>query len=139
MRRVYTGVPPGAPPDGPVLERWELAAIGPSWHPELGRHTVEPVDGILEVHSDALVFHADDAIDDATGSPLVAVIPAPTVQAIGPLSPGNPGAGGWMPRWQRRWRSPGFAVGTEAGAWVFDGPAGAKRADALNRRFGVAQ
>ena len=84
MRRVYTGVPREAPPDGPALERWPLAAIGP-------------------------------------------------------LSPGNPGSGGWMPRWQRRWRSHGFVVGTDAGAWVFDGPAGPKRADALSRRFGLAQ
>ena len=52
--------------------------------------------------------------------------------------PGNQGAGGWMPGWQRRLRSPGFVVGTEAGAWLFDGPQGPKRAEALSARFGIA-
>jgi hypothetical protein len=138
MRTVDTGVPPGTPPDGPVLESWELAAVGPSWRPALGEDVVEPVDGVLEIHTDALVFRARAAVDAGTGSPLVAVIPAATIRAIGPLSPGDPGAGGWMPKWQRRLRSPGFVVGTDAGAWVFDGPEGPKRARALSNRFGVA-
>ena len=65
------------------------------------------------------------------------VIPASGIRAIGPLTPGTPMVGGWMPKWQRRLRSPGFAVDTEAGGWVFDGPHGPKRADALSRRFGI--
>jgi hypothetical protein len=138
VRAVDVGDPPGPPPDGPVLESWELAAVGPTWRPPPGEHAVAPVEGVLEVQTDALVFRARQAVDTATGSPLVAVIPVVTVRAIGPLSPGNPGSGAWMPRWQRRLRSPGFVVGTEAGAWVFDGPHGPKRADALSRRFGIA-
>jgi hypothetical protein len=137
MRAVETGAPPMPPPDGPALESWELAAIGPSWRPPPGEHTVAPVDGVLEVHGDALVFRAREAIDVATGTPLVAVIPASAMRAIGPLSPGDPGAGGWMPKWQRRLRSPGFVVATEAGAWVFDGPQGPKRAQVLSSRFGI--
>jgi hypothetical protein len=138
VRAVYTGVPPGTPPTGRPLETWELAAIGPTWHPEPGEHAVTPVDGVLEVHADGLVFRARDAADETTGSPLLAVIPVSTIRTIGPLSPGNPGTGGWMPGWQRRLRSPGFVVGTEAGGWVFDGPHGPKRADALSARFGIA-
>jgi len=121
-----------------VLESWELAAVGPTWRPPPGEHAVEPVDGVLEVHTDALVFRAREVVDVGTGAPVVAVIPAATMRAIGPLSPGSPGAGGWMPGWQRRLRSPGFVVGTEAGAWVFDGPHGPKRAEALSARFGIA-
>ena len=138
MRAVDVGDLPPAPPGGPVLESWELAAVGPTWRPPPGEHAVGPVDGVLEIHSDALVFRARDAIDAATGAPLVAVIPASTMRAIGPLSPGSPGTGEWMPGWQRRLRSPGFVVGTEAGAWVFDGPGGPKRAAALSSRFGIA-
>jgi hypothetical protein len=138
VRAVDVGDRPGAPPDGPVLESWELAAVGPTWRPPPGEHAVEPVDGVLEVHTDALVFRAREVVDVGTGAPVVAVIPAATMRAIGPLSPGSPGAGGWMPGWQRRLRSPGFVVGTEAGAWVFDGPHGPKRAEALSARFGIA-
>ena len=138
MRAIDTGQPPATAPAGPALESWELAAVGPTWRPPLGEHVVAPVDGMLEVHADALVFRAREAVDAATSAPLVAVIPVSTVRAIGPLSPGNPGAGEWMPRWQRRLRSPGFVVGTEAGAWLFDGPHGPKRAEALSARFGIA-
>jgi hypothetical protein len=138
MRAVDVGGRPAEPPGGPVLERWSLAAVGPEWRPPPGERAVEPVDGELEVHTDALVFRARDAADIATGAPIVAVIPVASVRAIGPLSPGNPGTGGWMPGWQRRVRSPGFVVGTDAGAWVFDGPHGPKRAEALSRRFGIA-
>jgi hypothetical protein len=137
VRAVDVGDSPPAPPDGPVLESWELAAVGPAWRPPAGEHAVLPVDGVLEIHSDALVFRARDAIDAATGDPLVDVIPVAAVREIGPLSPGSPGTGEWMPRWQRRMRSPGFVVVTEAGGWVFDGPDGPKRADALSRRFGI--
>ena len=139
MRVVVTGVPPGEPPAGPALDSWELAAIGPTWHPEPGQQAVTPVDGRLDVHADALVFQACDAIDERTGSPLVSVIPVASIRSIGPLSPGNPGSGGWMPRWQRRLRSPGFVVGTEAGAWLFDGPHGPRRAEILRERFGSAR
>lgn len=138
MRAVDVGASPPAPPDGPVLDSWELAAVGPAWRPPPGEHAVLPVEGVLEIHSDALVFRARDAIDVATGDPLVDVIPAATMREIGPLSPGSPGTGEWMPRWQRRMRSPGFVVATEVGGWVFDGPEGPKRADALSRRFGIA-
>ena len=127
-----------AEPAGQALDTWELAAVGPTWRPGPGEDGVAAVDGVLEVHGDALVFRARDAVDAATGSPLVAVIPAATIRAIGPLSPGSPGAGGWLPGWQRRLRSPGFVVGTDAGAWMFDGPHGPKRADALSERFGIA-
>jgi hypothetical protein len=137
MRAVDTGVAPAPPPDGVVLETWELAAVGPTWLPDPGESAVSPVSGTLEVHTDALVFRATDAIDAGTGAPLVAIIPASAMRAIGPLSPGDPVAGHWMPRWQRRLRSPGFVVGTDAGAWVFDGPDGPKRARLLSERFGV--
>lgn len=137
MRVVETGVPPQPPPGGVVLETWDLAAVGPTWLPDPGQGDLVPVDGVLEVQSDTLVFRASDAVDARTGKPLVAVIPASTMRAIGPLSPGDPGAGRWMPRWQRRLRSPGFVVGTDAGAWVFDGPQGPKRAQALSDRFGL--
>jgi hypothetical protein len=116
---------------GEPLERWEVAAVGPAWGPAPGEDFVRPVAGSLEVHADALVFRLAAGGD-------AEVIPASSIRAIGPLSPGNPGTGGWMPRWQRRLRSPGFAVDTEAGGWVFDGPHGPKRADALSRRFGIA-
>lgn len=120
-----------------MLESWELAAVGPTWHPEMGQHAVTPVEGVLDVHADALVFRARDATDEAAGVPLVAVIPASAIREIGPLIPGNPGSGTWMPGWQRRLRCPGFAVGTERGPWVFDGPKGRQRAEALSRRFGI--
>ncbi len=138
MRAVDTGERPATPPDGPVLERWELAAVGPTWRPPPGEHAVLPVEGVLEVLTSALVFRAREAVDLVTGAPLVAVIPVSAMRAIGPLSPGSPGSGGWMPGWQRRLRSPGFVVGTSAGAWVFDGPHGPKRAAALSARFGIA-
>jgi hypothetical protein len=115
---------------GEPLERWEVAAVGPAWGSAPGEDVVRPVAGSLEVHTDALVFRPAAGGD-------AEVIPASSIRAIGPLSPGNPGTGGWMPRWQRRLRSPGFAVDTEAGGWVFDGPHGPKRADALSRRFGI--
>jgi hypothetical protein len=117
-------------PDEPP-ERWEVAAVGPAWEPAPGEDFVRPVAGSLEVHGDALVFRP------AAGGE-AQVIPASGIRAIGPLTPGTPMVGGWMPKWQRRLRSPGFAVDTEAGAWVFDGPHGPKRADALSRRFGIA-
>jgi hypothetical protein len=138
MRAVETGVPLQPPPDGVAFETWELAAVGPTWLPGPGEDALSPVDGVLEVHSDALVFRASEAVVARTGEPLVAVIPASEMRAIGPLSPGDPGAGRWMPKWQRRLRSPGFVVATDAGAWVFDGPHGPKRAQALSDRFGVA-
>jgi hypothetical protein len=137
VRAVDVGDRPGAPPDGPVLESWELAAVGPSWRPPPGEHSLEPVDGVLEIHADALVFRAREVVDMGTGAPLVAVIPVATMRAIGPLTPGTPVVGGWMPKWQRRLRSPGFAVDTAAGGWVFDGPEGPKRARELTDRFGV--
>jgi hypothetical protein len=138
VRAVDAGDPQGTPPEGPVLESWEVAAVGPTWRPAPGEHAIEPADGVLEIHTDALVFRAREVVDARSGAPLVAVIPVATVRTIGPLSPGNPGTGGWMPRWQRRLRSPGFVVGTDAGAWVFDGPHGPKRAEVLSARLGIA-
>jgi hypothetical protein len=40
-----------------------------------------------------------------------------------------------MPAALRRLRCPGFTVSTTAGAWVFDAPKGAKRADEVRRRY----
>jgi hypothetical protein len=137
MRAVDTGAPPVSPPDGPALESWRLAAAGPTWLPGPGEQEFAPVDGVLEVHTAALVFRASEAVDARSGEPVVAVIPASEMRSIGPLSPGDPVAGRWMPKWQRRMRSPGFAVATDAGAWVFAGPDGPKRARALSDRFGV--
>jgi hypothetical protein len=138
MRVVDSGAPAAARPDGPALEAWQVAAVGPTWRPAPGEKAVTTVDGVLEVLTDALVFRAHDALDTATSAPLVAVIPAATIRTVGPLSPGSAGSGGWMPGWQRRFRSPGFAVGTDMGAWVFDCPHGQRRAGALRDRFGLA-
>ena len=112
------------------IERWQLAAVGPAWGPAPGEEIVRPVAGSLEVHGDGLVFRPADAGE-------AEVIPASSIRAIGPLTPGTPVAGGWMPKWQRRLRSPGFAVDTTAGGWVFDGPHGPARARALNERFRI--
>ncbi len=115
---------------GAVLETWELAAVGPAWPAPPGEVVVSPVPGVLEVHTDCLVFRsADGRYED--------VIPAAGIRTVGPLSPDSPNVGGWMPNWQRRLRCPGFVVGTDAGAWVFDGPGGPKRARAIGERFGV--
>jgi hypothetical protein len=138
MTSIDAGGPDGSVPSGPPLDRWELAVMGPSWRPPPGEFEVRPVPGSVEVHPDSLVFRALDVVDVATGSPVVAVIPATSIRTIGPLAPGSPGVGAWLPKWQRRLRSPGFVVGTDAGAWVFDGPDGPKRASALSQRFGVA-
>jgi hypothetical protein len=138
MREIDSGAPAGELPDGPPLERWELAAVGPTWRPPIGETTVYLVDGVLELHPDALVFRAREVVDSTTGSPLVGVIPATSIVTIGPLSPGSAGSGAWMPGWQQRFRSPGFVVGTDVGAWVFDGPKGPRRARELRERFGIA-
>jgi hypothetical protein len=138
MREVDSGAAPVEPPDGPPAESWELAAVGPTWRPAPGESTVSLVDGVLEVHPHALVFRAREVLDVASRAPLVAVIPAERIVTIGPLSPGSAGSGEWLPGWQRRLRSPGFVVGTDVGAWVFDGPKGPRRARELRDRFGIA-
>ena len=115
----------------PVLEEWELAGVGPAWTPPPGAVEVSTVPGTLEVHTDRLVFRSHDGVHED-------VIAAGSIRAIGPLAPGSPNVGAWLPKWQRRLRSPGFVVDTEQGAWVFDGPHGPKRAQALSDRFGVA-
>ena len=104
--------------------------MGPAWGPAPGENVVRPLPGALEVHADGLVFRADGASETEA-------IPASQIRSIGPLSPGSPHVGDWMPKWQRRVRSPGFVVDTEVGAWVFDGPDGPKRARALSERYGV--
>ena len=83
MRAVDTGERAAAPPEGPVLESWELAAVGPTWRPPPGEHAVAPVEGVLEFFTSALVFRAREAVDAATGATLVAVIPASAIRAIG--------------------------------------------------------
>jgi hypothetical protein len=129
-----------APPQGPALEEWEVAAIGPDWRPTAGESELAPAQGRLALHDDALVFRADDVTDRATGAAVVAVIPAAAVTGAGPLSPGSrltpaTPAGQWMPAPLRRLRCPGFAVTTTAGTWVFDAPKGVKRAEAVRRRY----
>lgn len=116
---------------GEPYERWPVAAVGPAWGPAPGENVVRPVPGSLEIRPDGLVFHPEGAAEAEE-------IAASSIRSIGPLSPGSPHVGGWMPKWQRRLRSPGFVVDTDAGAWVFDGPDGPKRARALSDRFGVA-
>jgi hypothetical protein len=127
-------------PSGAPVDTWELAAIGPRWAPAPGEQELAPVPGRLELHGDALVFRAADAVDASTGTGLVSVIPAGDVREAGPLSPGakvtpSLAAGSWMPAWQRRLRCPGFVVATSSGPWLFDGPEGKDRAATVAARY----
>jgi hypothetical protein len=143
MREIENAAGPAEAPAGAPLETWDdVAAISPSWRPGPGETELRPVAGRLELHAQALVFRADDTFDRSTRAPVVGVIDAADVGAIGPLSPGTSAtptqkAGSWMPGWQRRFRVPGFAVETTAGPWLFDSPHGKQRADALARRYGA--
>lgn len=120
---------------------WPVRAIGPNWRPPPTEPELQPVPGVLRVHPEGLVFRADDAVDRTTGQPLAAMIPADTVLDAGPLTPGtrlvsSEPAGSWMPRWQRRWRIPGFAIRTTTdGGWGFETPRGASRSSLVNRIY----
>jgi hypothetical protein len=123
------------------FEEWEVAAIGPGWTPVAGESELWPVEGRLALHPEGLVFSAEGTVERASGKPLVGVIPAASVLDSGPLSPGSritpsERAGLWMPRFLRRFRSPGFAVRTREGVWVFDCRRGPQRAGEVSRRYG---
>jgi hypothetical protein len=142
MREIDSVARPGLdlPHDEPLAE-WRVAAIGPDWRPLPGETELLSVPGRLRVHPEGLVFEADDVIDRRTGERVVAVVPAGAVTGAGPLSPGSrmapsEPAGRWMPGLLRRFRCPGFVVQTADGAWVFDCPHGARRADEVSRRYG---
>jgi hypothetical protein len=107
-------------------------AVGPEWRPPPGSDEVAPARGWLLLHDDALVFRADDGTET--------VIAAADIKDAGPLSPGSrltpsQAAGQWMAAPLRRVRSPGFAVVTTGGPWVFDAPHGAKRAQTVRQRY----
>jgi hypothetical protein len=143
MREVDTGGAAPTPPDGEPADVWAVAAIGPGWAPPPSEAELPPVPGRLELYAEAIVFRADDAVDRASGRPVVGVIRPSEVIEVGPLSPGTQItptelAGAWMPAWQRRLRCPGFALRTAGGGWVFDAPDGKRRAKAVARRYGVA-
>lgn len=141
MREIYDETPPStASPQGEPDETWEVAAIGPGWRPPPGEAELAPVAGRLELYPEALAFRADDAIEAGSGEPLLGIIPAASVQEAGPLAPGSRAtptqlAGGWMPRWQRRFRCPGFVVRTSAGGWTFECPHGVRRARTVGGRY----
>ena len=131
---------PGAAPASEPIDEWEVAAIGPGWTPVAGESELWPVSGRLALHSEGLVFRADDAVDRASGELVLASVPAETVLEAGPLSPGSKLtptelAGLWMPRPLRRFRCGGFAVRTRDGDWVFDCPHGVRRAREVSRRY----
>jgi hypothetical protein len=142
MRELAGDGTAGAAPGDEPLEVWdEVAAIGPRWAPAASDAELAPVPGRLELHADALVFRADDAIDSATGQPLVSVVAAAAVHEVQRLAPGTmvtptQTAGAWLPRWQRRLRCPGFALVTDDGLWIFDARHGDARATALAARYG---
>jgi hypothetical protein len=141
-REIDAGPPPPAAPAGEPQDVWDdVAAVGPAWRPAAGESELQPVAGRLELYPQALVFRASDAVDRATGTPLVGVIG--DVQESGPLSPGSlitptERAGLWMPGWMRRFRCPGFAVRTSTGSWIFDSPHGQQRAATVRSRYGGA-
>jgi hypothetical protein len=140
VRQIEVTTRAATPPSSEPFERWEVAAIGPGWTPLAGEDELWPVNGRLALHPEGLVFSAEETVDRASGEPVVAVIPAASVIDSGPLSPGSlitPSelAGLWMPRILRRLRSPGFAVRTIEGGWVFDCPHGPQRAREVSRRY----
>ena len=143
-REVADTAPPADLPSGEPIEVWEdVAAVGPSWQPPPKDLALPPVHGRIELYPSALVFRADDAVVYGSGAPLVGVIEASDVRDVGPLSPGSKitaaeTAGQWMPRWQRRFRPPGFAIATPSGGWAFDCPKGTDRAAAVRKRYGPA-
>lgn len=138
---VGDGAPAAMPPGEPADVWGELAAIGPRWAPAQGEAELPPVPGRLELHPDALVFRADDAVDASTGELLVSVLPSAAVREVQRLAPGTKvtptqTAGAWLPRWQRRLRCPGFALVTDDGPWIFDARHGDTRATTLSERYG---
>jgi hypothetical protein len=139
-REIVSVDPPVELPDGEPLEEWPVAAVGPGWRPPPGESEVPAVPGRLLLYPSALVFCADDAIDVGTGEPVVGIVPAGAVAHTGPLSPGSrmapsEPAGQWMPGLLRRFRCPGFVVGTAEGPWIFDCPHGVRRAEEISRRY----
>jgi hypothetical protein len=140
VRQIELTAAPAAPPSSEPFEQWEVAAIGPGWTPVAGETELWPVEGRLALHPEGLVFRADRTVDRASGEPVVGVIAAASVLDSGPLSPGSritpsEPAGLWMPRFLRRFRSPGFSVRTRDGDWVFDCPHGQERAREVSRRY----
>jgi hypothetical protein len=130
-------------PDGEPAKEWRVAAIGPGWRPLPGEQELLSVSGRLQLYPEALVFRADDVLDRRTGEPVVGLVPAGAVAHAHPLAPGtqlaaSEPAGQWMPAPLRRFRCPGFAVGTADGLWVFDSPKGNRRAEEVSRRYSRA-
>jgi hypothetical protein len=143
-REIDVDAPAAELPGGEPLAEWRVAAIGPGWRPLPGESELLSVPGRLLLHPEALVFLADDAIDRRTREPVVGVVPAGAVAHTGPLSPGSrmspsEPAGRWMPGPLRRFRCPGFVVGTAEGPWVFDCPHGVRRAEEISRRYARAR
>jgi hypothetical protein len=140
VREIDVSGQAAARPASEPSERWEVAAIGPSWRPAPGESELWPVAGSLSLHPEGLVFRAGETVDRANGEPVVAVIPAASVLDSGPLAPGSQitpsePAGLWMPRFMRRFRCPGFSVRTRDGSWVFDCRHGQQRAREVQRRY----
>jgi hypothetical protein len=141
MREIDNVDPPPPLPDGEPLKEWRVAAIGPGWRPMPWENELLSVSGRLQLYPEALVFRADDVIDRSTGEPVVGLVPADAVAHAHPLAPGSTlaaseTAGQWMPAPLRRFRCPGFVVGTADGPWVFDCPKGYRRAEEISRRYG---
>jgi hypothetical protein len=143
MREIDNVDPPAQLPEGERLKEWRVSAIGPGWRPLLGESELLSVPGRLQLYPEALVFRADDVIDRSTGEPVVGIVPAGSVTHTHPLAPGtmlapSEPAGKWMRGPLRRFRFPGFTVGTDDGLWVFDCPHGARRAQEISRRYARA-
>lgn len=138
--RVGSAASAPVPPEEPVADWGQVAALAPHWRPRPEEGELEPVQGRLSLHRDGLVFRADAAVDRETGEPVAELVPAAVIVGAGPPSPGSPltstrTAGEWMPRLLRRFRCPGFVVSTADGPWVFDGPHGLRRQEEVRRRF----
>jgi hypothetical protein len=135
--------PPVELPEGEPLAEWPVAAIGPGWRPLPHETELLSVPGRLLLYPEALVFRADEVLDRGTGEPVVGLVAAGAVAHTHPLAPGSllapsEPAGRWMRGPLRRFRVPGFIVGTAEGPWVFDCPHGVRRAEEISRRYARA-
>jgi hypothetical protein len=140
MREIDNVDPPARLPEGEPLAEWRVSAIGPGWRPVPGESELLSVPGRLQLYPEALVFVADEVVDRSTGEPVVGIVPAGSVTHTRPLAPGtmlapSEPAGRWMRGPLRRFRIPGFALGTAGGLWAFDCPQGARRAEEISRRY----